>query len=112
MLRLLLSVAALFGAVFAQNSSLPEVDLGYEVYRAADFNVSMSWSIIELFTNKKQSTGNFYNFPNIRYAASPIGDLRFAPPQAPTENRSSIIITDSTPRYAHDCISTTFSQQY
>ena len=41
MLRLL-SVAALFGAVYAQNSSLPEVDLGYEVYRAAGFNVSMS----------------------------------------------------------------------
>ena len=35
----LLTAAALFGAVFAQNSTLPEVDLGYEVYRAAGFNV-------------------------------------------------------------------------
>ncbi|KAN0102190.1 acetylcholinesterase precursor [Hyaloscypha variabilis] len=80
MLRLL-SVAALFGAVYAQNSSLPEVDLGYEVYRAAGFN----------------STGNFYNFSNIRYAAPPVGDLRFAPPQAPGKNRSSVN-TGSTSR--------------
>ncbi|CAO2656079.1 Nn.00g048820.m01.CDS01 [Neocucurbitaria sp. VM-36] len=66
--------AALLGAVYAQNSSLPTVDLGYEIYRAAGFN----------------STGNFYNFSNIRFAQPPIGDLRFAPPEAPVENRSAI----------------------
>ncbi|KAH7417834.1 carboxylesterase family protein-like protein [Cadophora sp. MPI-SDFR-AT-0126] len=77
----LLSVAALFGAIYAQNSSLPEVDLGYEIYRASGFN----------------STGNFYNFSNVRYAAPPVGDLRFAPPQAPGENRSSVN-TGSTSR--------------
>jgi hypothetical protein len=37
-----------------------------------------------------QATGNFYNFSNIRYAAPPVGNLRFAPPQAPAQNRSSI----------------------
>ncbi|KAF1843649.1 carboxylesterase family protein-like protein [Cucurbitaria berberidis CBS 394.84] len=66
--------AALLGAVYAQNSSLPTVDLGYEIYRAAGFN----------------STGNFYNFSNIRFAQAPIGNLRFAPPKAPLENRSAI----------------------
>ncbi|KAJ4365578.1 hypothetical protein N0V83_008198 [Neocucurbitaria cava] len=66
--------AALLGAVYAQNSSLPTVDLGYEIYRAASFN----------------STGNFYNFSNIRFAQAPVGDLRFAPPEAPVENRSAI----------------------
>ena len=36
----LFSAAALLGAAFAQNSSsLPTVDLGYEIYRAANFNV-------------------------------------------------------------------------
>ncbi|KAF2827253.1 alpha/beta-hydrolase [Ophiobolus disseminans] len=70
----LLSAAALLGAVYAQNVSLPEIDLGYEIYRAAGFN----------------STGNFYNFSNIRYAAPPVGKLRFAPPQAPATNRTSI----------------------
>ncbi|KAI8939663.1 hypothetical protein NX059_003420 [Plenodomus lindquistii] len=70
----LFAAAALLGASWAQNSSLPEVDLGYEIYRAAGFN----------------STGNFYNFSNIRYAAPPIGDLRFAPPQAPAKNRSAV----------------------
>lgn len=38
----LFSTAALLGAAFAQSSnssSLPTVDLGYEIYRAATFNV-------------------------------------------------------------------------
>ncbi|KAH7095012.1 carboxylesterase family protein-like protein [Paraphoma chrysanthemicola] len=73
--------AALLGAVYAQNASLPEIDLGYEVYRASGFN----------------STGNFYNFSNIRYAAPPVGNLRFAAPQAPAKNRSSVN-TGSTSR--------------
>lgn len=34
------AVALLLGAVYAQESSLPVVDLGYELYRASDFNVS------------------------------------------------------------------------
>jgi len=29
-----------------------------------------------------QTTGNFYNFSNIPYAASPVGNLRFTAPQA------------------------------
>lgn len=41
-----LSVAALFGAVYGQNAtqntSLPTIDLGYEIYRAASFNVRIS----------------------------------------------------------------------
>jgi Carboxylesterase family len=37
-----------------------------------------------------QATGNFYNFSNVRYAAPPLGDLRFAAPQAPAENRSAV----------------------
>ncbi len=36
-----LGFAALLGAALAQNTSLPTVDLGYEIYRAADFNVSL-----------------------------------------------------------------------
>ncbi|EOA89558.1 hypothetical protein ACJQWK_02974 [Exserohilum turcicum] len=76
MLRLA-TAAALLGATYAQyaqQSPLPTVDLGYQVYRAAGFNDS----------------GNFYNFSNIRYAAPPVGELRFALPQPPAENRSSI----------------------
>ena len=42
----LFSAAALLGAAFAQNSSsLPTVDLGYEIYRAASFNVGWSLSL-------------------------------------------------------------------
>ena len=96
----LLGAATLLGAVFAQNSSLPEVDLGYEVYRAAGFNVRTVLIFLMRFVNRKQSTGNFYNFSNIRYAAPPVGNLRFAPPHAPVENRSSVN-NGATSRYRH-----------
>lgn len=35
----LAAAAALIGAAYAQNSSLPTVDLGYEIYQASGFNV-------------------------------------------------------------------------
>ncbi|KAG9961871.1 carboxylesterase family protein-like protein, partial [Aureobasidium melanogenum] len=77
----LLTTAAILGlsaAVSAQNSSsckpLPIVDLGYARQQASSFNV----------------TGGYYNFSNIRYAAPPVGDLRFAAPQAPAVNRSEV----------------------
>jgi hypothetical protein len=31
--------AALLGAAYAQNDALPQIDLGYEIYQAAGFNV-------------------------------------------------------------------------
>ncbi|TIA01430.1 carboxylesterase family protein-like protein [Aureobasidium pullulans] len=76
-----LTAAAVLGlsvVVTAQNSSssaaLPIVDLGYARQQASSFNV----------------TGGYYNFSNIRYAAPPIGDLRFAAPQAPAVNRTQV----------------------
>ena len=53
---------------------LPVVDLGYELQRATLFNES----------------GNFYNFSNIRYAAPPVGDLRFRAPQPPKRLRGEV----------------------
>lgn len=38
MIKLIIA-AALIGAVCAQNTSLPTVDLGYQVYKASAFNV-------------------------------------------------------------------------
>lgn len=37
-----------------------------------------------LRTNLQQVTGQFYNFSNVRYAAPPLGNLRFAPPATPS----------------------------
>ncbi|KAF2399744.1 alpha/beta-hydrolase [Trichodelitschia bisporula] len=51
---------------------LPVVDLGYTLQRATFYNES----------------GRFYNFSNIRYAAPPVGDLRFALPAPPAKDRS------------------------
>jgi hypothetical protein len=99
----LLGVAALLGAVYAQNASLPEVDLGYEVYRATGFNVSTYHASALSRADTCKATGNFYNFSNIRYAAPPVGKLRFAAPQAPAENRSSVN-TGSTSRYTRDSL--------
>ncbi|KAG0650086.1 Carboxylesterase patB [Hyphodiscus hymeniophilus] len=48
-------------------AKLPIVDLGYELHQAT-FDVS----------------GQYYNFSNIRYAAPPLGNLRFAAPTSPT----------------------------
>ncbi|KAH6677698.1 Carboxylesterase [Halenospora varia] len=60
----------------AQNVSaeLPVVDLGYEIYRASSLN---------------ETTG-YYEFNDIRYAAPPVGDLRWRIPVVSTENRTTI----------------------
>ncbi|KAI9694223.1 MAG: hypothetical protein M1820_009122 [Bogoriella megaspora] len=50
--------------------ALPIVDLGYQKQQASGIN----------------ATGGFYNFSNIRYAAPPLGNLRFAAPQEPDQN--------------------------
>jgi hypothetical protein len=43
------------------------------------------------FAKKKQETGQFYNFSNVRYAAPPIGNLRFQPPVAPPTPTTPVI---------------------
>ena len=55
------------------STTLPIVDLGYELHQAIAYN----------------DTGAYYNFSNIRYAAPPLGNLRFSPPQQPTTNRNT-----------------------
>lgn len=70
--RALFLASCLSAAASAQNATLPIVDLGYELHQAAHFD----------------SVTNLYNFSNVRYAAPPVGDLRFAAPQVPAVNRS------------------------
>ncbi|KAI4752487.1 carboxylesterase family protein-like protein [Aureobasidium sp. EXF-3400] len=42
------------------------------------------------FPDTLKATGGYYSFSNIRYAAPPVGDLRFAAPQAPAVDRSQL----------------------
>ncbi|KAK3720604.1 hypothetical protein LTR37_003653 [Vermiconidia calcicola] len=70
----LTSLLQLTGAAPAATTTLPVVDLGYERQRATNFN----------------ETGGFYNFTNIRYAAPPVGDLRFKAPKSPARNRGEV----------------------
>lgn len=72
------------------NSTLPVVDLGYELHQAT-INVSEDTQCqadIQLacdqVTNHVQATGQYYNFSNVRYAAPPLGNLRFAAPTQPS----------------------------
>ncbi|KAJ5419497.1 uncharacterized protein N7487_003047 [Penicillium crustosum] len=53
----------------------PVVDLGYEIYQA---------------TGASNNSDSYYSFSNIRYAAPPVGDLRWKHPMPPLTNRSTI----------------------
>ncbi|TVY14867.1 Carboxylesterase patB [Lachnellula arida] len=82
----LAAIAASFSVVNAvlqsrTNSTLPVVDLGYELHRAANVNST--------------SSVPYYNFTNIRFGQPPVGTLRFNPPVAPSEQHSKVI-TDGT----------------
>ncbi|RMD40197.1 hypothetical protein DV735_g4933, partial [Chaetothyriales sp. CBS 134920] len=57
-------------------STLPVVDLGYQVHQASDYD----------------ETSQLYNFSNIRFAQPPVGPLRWAEPQPP-EGRNSTVTT-------------------
>lgn len=47
-MKLFFTTAALLGAAFAQNpSALPTVDLGYEIYQAASFNVGLDPLVVD-----------------------------------------------------------------
>ncbi|KAJ6126554.1 hypothetical protein N7523_002166 [Penicillium sp. IBT 18751x] len=65
-------VLALVSVCYA--AQLPIVDLGYERHQAISFN----------------NTHGLYNFSNIRYAAPPLGDLRFRAPVWPEQNRTQV----------------------
>ncbi|OJD32155.1 carboxylesterase family protein [Diplodia corticola] len=70
----LLPLAAAFASAQNSSSSLPIVDLGYQLQQASGFN----------------ETAAYYNFSNIRYAAPPVADLRFRAPVSPVTDRSSV----------------------
>lgn len=72
----------------------PVVDLGYEVYegfynQTSDLNVFKG--CVYLFcnwSNNKSDTDDIYR---IRYAAPPVGDLRWQLPKHPENNRREVI---------------------
>ncbi len=74
--HLLLAVFAssVFAELNPRSSSLPVVDLGYELHQATLYNSSVA----------------YYNFSNIRYAAPPTGRNRFALPQPPESDRNTV----------------------
>ena len=75
---LLVSVSAVTGP-------LPTVSLGYQTYQATSLNVcyAIYVTLTSFPSDIAKVSGGYYNFSNIRYAAPPIGDLRFAKPVPP-----------------------------
>lgn len=73
-----LLVGLLVSAGLVRGQSLPFVQLAYSTIQAISYN----------------ATGDFYLYKNIRYAAPPLGSLRFQEPQPPyletTVNNGSI----------------------
>ncbi|KAF2101226.1 alpha/beta-hydrolase [Rhizodiscina lignyota] len=72
-LTFLLALVCCALPVIAATSTAPVVDLGYALHRATI----------------PQENSNYYSFPWIRYAAPPLGKLRFSAPQPPLNNRSA-----------------------
>lgn len=76
----------------------PRVDLGYAVYEGS-FDVNSSINAFKgfVYADLKDSVLQTNHLSSIRYAAPPIGKLRFAAPQAPARNRTSVIAATSNP---------------
>jgi hypothetical protein len=68
--------------ISSRHTSLPTVDLGYEIHQAISFDDS----------------AKYYSFSNIPFAAPPLGDLRFAAPQPPLKGNCSAPTVGSGPR--------------
>lgn len=74
-------------------SSSAIVDLGYEIHQGNIVAVISQSCKVELKTptDHLQENTRYLNFSNIRYAAPPLGELRFTAPAPPLNNRSSSI---------------------
>lgn len=67
-------------AIIDGHYPVPTVDFGYARYRPTAINI----------------TGQYYNFSNIRYAAAPVGPLRWRAPQAPPKDHKSKSVNDGS----------------
>lgn len=77
------------------STDLPTVSLGYTTVQAASYNYT--------------TAGKYYVFQNIRYAAPPTGDLRWAAPQDPYQEdgvNNGTSTTEGTQgcKVAEDCL--------
>lgn len=104
-MRLTGCVIALLTAIVAAEPipravKAPTVDLGYAVYEGSldannSINAFKGCAVVALIVNGSQTDG----INSIRYAAPPLGRLRFAAPQAPATNRTSTITATSNPPF-------------
>ena len=91
---LALFVAGASGRPFAPRGSgtIETVDLGYAVYQGVR-DVNSSINVFKGYVLHLSMYGYpclTFAFQSIRYAAPPLGNLRFAAPQPPLANRSTV----------------------
>ena len=84
-------LAATLAVASTATASTPIVDLGYAIHQASLSIVSCyQLCFVHMLTCSQSNQSNvYYNFSNIRYAAPPLGNLRFSAPVAPINNRSA-----------------------
>lgn len=76
----------------------PKIDLGYAVYEGThDANTSINIFKGYVVSHRVLETPRTNCFYRIRYAAPPLGKLRFAAPQAPTPNRTTTLALSDPP---------------
>ena len=84
-------LATMLGLAYAATATTPIVDLGYAIQQASLSIVSINLLVpgYVLTPHESNQSNSYYNFSNIRYAAPPLGNLRFAAPAPPLQNRSA-----------------------
>jgi hypothetical protein len=91
----LLATTALLGAACAQNKSLPEVDLGYEVYRAAGFNVRSYQRLLHNHNShegRAQETSTIFPIFVTQHLQSVIYALRLLRSLQPIDRPSTLVV--------------------
>lgn len=76
----------------------PTVDLGYAVYEGS-LDANNSINAFKGYVEIRMEMTRSDSINSIRYAAPPLGKLRFAAPQAPATNRTSTIAATSNPPF-------------
>ncbi|WVQ73866.1 hypothetical protein IAR50_003447 [Cryptococcus sp. DSM 104548] len=96
---------ALLGAV-ASSATAAIIAPRNTTTSSSDFpQVALNYSTVQAYETGTTSAGNYYVFKNIRYAAPPVGDLRWAAPQDPVQETAvNNGTTGNTCSDAEDCL--------
>ncbi|KAF2009465.1 carboxylesterase type B [Aaosphaeria arxii CBS 175.79] len=108
-MRFLPTIAALSGIAYA---STDPTSNPFDVFKGSSLNASDAVTVdlgYEIYQGASNATTGLNVFQGIRYAAAPVGSLRWQEPQTPVTNRNSVIAATS---YAPSCPQSPASNGY